>query len=752
MNGFLRLILVTCLALGVARCASNPPTENDSESASVEGASDQDFSEFDQPSDSNSNANSESSNSGNSDQALEDELNQAEGKQAESAPPANTDNAQEAPAGGDEFAQFEDQPKAEEQPVAEQPMAEQPPASEQAPIAEQLPMVDSAPMAEQAPIVETAPPIDPPAPEVAQPISPEASAPVAAEVPQQKLVKIKNIKYKANDSGGTVVIEANGPMTFQTRTNAETGQFIIEIPGVSLPKKLKRPFNTKDIKGGIGSIDAYQNKGSTTARIVVQLRQGATEPVVQAEGNSLLVVESSQAPAPVAAEVPAEAPKEESKILSSQSLEEFLIGNAEFYGKKISVETSEMDVREVFKLISEESGINLVLSDEVKGTVSVKLRQVPWDQALVVIMRAKKLGYTRAGNVLRIAPLADIRAEEDDTIKLANSRKAQAPLRVRVVPVSYAKIDDLVGQVRPFLSERGKVVGDNRTSSIVISDLDENIDRVLKLITSVDVPPPQVLIEGKVVEASDRFQRQVGVNWSASGRPSVTGSNGTRDVKTTSSLSIAPGVGASVLGINFQMGTLDVLGDLSATLGLAESQNLVKVLSSPRIMTLHNEQAEINQTTEIPLLQENTTSTGTTRTVTFKPVKLKLSVTPQITNDAAVIMAVDVNRDFLGSIEEPKTGARSVNSRSAKTKVMVKNGQTAVIGGIYQSDSTQGETKVPWIGDIPLLGWLFKSKSWDNNKNELLIFLTPRIVGQADAQAIPAEIPSETPAATGGDL
>lgn len=741
MKGFLRLMLVITLSSGLVRCASLPPEEGGSEAADSSGSTDQDFAEFDNPEGSTESA-------GNSEDAIEQELNQADGapqETADAAPaePGNTDQAQETPNGGDEFAQFDDQ-------QAPPPAAEEPPA-----------VADTPP-----PVIEPAPPedmnasVDPggpapdvvPAPVVEAPVeTPAQTEQAAAPADPGQLVNIKNITYKANDNGGTVVVEADGPMTFQTRTNADTGQFIIEIPGAKLPRKLKRPFNTKDMKGGIGSIDTYQNNGSSTARIVVQLRQGASEPVVQSEGNSLLIVEGGQAAAaPVAdaGDIPVEesgGSEETSKIMSSQSLEEFMAGNTQFYGKKISLETSEMDVRDVFKLIGEESGVNLVLSDEVKGTVSLKLRQVPWDQALVVIMKAKKLGYTRAGNVLRIAPLADIKAEEDETIRLTAAKRGQSPLKVRMIPISYAKVDDLAGQVRQFVSERGKVVGDARTSSLVISDIDENMDRMLKLIASIDVPPPQVLIEGKVVEASDQFQRQVGVNWAATGRPSNLGyaSNG-RKIRNTTSIGVSPGVGLSAMSLSFQLGTLDVLGDLTATLGLFEKQNLVKVLSAPRIMTLHNEPAEINQTTEIPLIQENVTATGTTRSVTFKPVKLRLSVIPQITNDAAVIMAVDVNRDFLGGVENQQTGARAVNSRAAKTKVMVKNGQTAVIGGIFQSDTQNSETKVPWVGDIPILGWLFKNKSADNIKNELLIFLTPRIVGQADSQGISSEV--------GGDL
>ncbi|GIL18051.1 MAG: hypothetical protein BroJett040_18020 [Oligoflexia bacterium] len=603
----------------------------------------------------------------------------------------------------------------------------EPPREEPAPIAQEEPP----PVVEEPP-----PPVVEEAPGVAQDVPAESSqaahaADAGATTPSEGLVNLKNIQYKANDSGGTIIVDADGPMTYSTRMN-EQNQYIIEIPNSLMPKKLMRPLVTKDFDGYIGSIDAYQKKGSNISRIVVQLKQGAVEPVVQSEGNSLLVVanEINQPVTPV-----------NSKLLSYDSLDEFLAGNMTFYGRKISIETDDMELRDVFKMISEEGGVNLVIADEVRGRMSLKLRQVPWDQALVMIMKAKKLSYTRTGNVLRIAPVADLRAEEDDAIKIANAKKNMAPLKVKMIPVSYAKVDELEKQVKPFLSERGKLIADLRTSSLVVSDIDENIEQAEKLVRSIDVPPQQVLIEGKIVEAKDEFERQIGVQWQTTGRSTrISGvSSSAGQVRGSTSMSVTPGsISGSTMGINFQMGTLDILGDLSATLTLKESEGLVKVLSSPRVVTIHNEPAEISQTTELPLITSTTSATGAVSpTVTFKPVRLKLNVTPQITNDGSVIMGVDVNREFAGQVVSPETQARPINSRAAKTKVIVHNGQTAVIGGIYQNDSQEGETRVPWLGNLPVVGWLFKTKTKSFQKNELLIFLTPRILGQLDSQAIP---------------
>lgn len=747
MNGFLRLVLVLGIVFLTTRCSTLGQGDDSPATESSE------FSDFDSGSTSNTTAGGPATTGEDS---VEQELNQSEG-----APPsqAATEKSQDQKNNSldDEFAQFEKQDadqKSKEQPQQVATQIEPPPPEDKIP----------------PPIVEDVPP------PVVEPISP-----IADEVPRSSKAQITNIRYKANDNGGTLVIDGNQPLQYQTRLNSETNQFVVEVENAVLPEKLKRPLNTKDMSGGIGGIDAYQNKGSTTARIVVQLRAGVPEPIIQPEGNSLLVVQTGKTPSEntqqasspdiavpnnesskskdvavldktsstnesgvsgSSTEMAASAEKVEGGILSSASLSEYLTGNTQFYGKPMSLEVSEMDIREVFKLIAEESGVNMILSEEVKGTITLKLKDVPWDQIFVILMKTKKLGYTRSGSIIRVTSMKEIKEEEQEALSMLAARKQQANLKVKVIPISYADIKKISDDVSKFLSDRGKVVGDQRTSSIIVTDHDENIDRAERLIKALDVPPPQVLIEGKIVEATDQFQRQIGVNWSGTGQEMKLGDSNSK-LKGKTSFDIAPTTSsptAAAAQLNFSLGTLDVLGDIEATLSLFEYQSQVKVLSSPRIVTLHNEKAEINQTISIPLLKESTSNGTSNRSVDFKDVSLKLAVTPQITNDASVILDVQVSRSFLGATADQATQAKPVNTRSATTKVMVRNAQTAVIGGVYQSDQTMGETKVPWIGDIPLLGWLFKNRSTDNNKNELLIFLTPRILGQADSQVVPTEL------------
>lgn len=731
MKGFIRLMVLGLIVGFLSGCATSQ-TEEDSlttESYSDGGAAPT-TSEKDDFSDMNNSAEEASTSSTETtepakrddDLALEDEVNQASGSDQQFAQDdvdkeAKKEMQPQAPA--EQTA--EQNPQQQEELLVESPVAQEPPP----------PVVDEPLAAEPPAVVEVAP-----------------STPEVTEKP----VEITGLKYKANDAGGTVVIESSAPVTYTTRSNPDLKQYVIEISNSVLPKKLKRTLNTRDIKGAVGAIDAYQSAGSQVARIVIQMRDGFAEPTVQQEGNSLLVVAAGVPDGSVAeAAGPAQISEggdegslaqgetemnvelNSNKILASQSLQEYLSGNTKFYGRKISIETSNIDVRDALKFITDESGVNMVITDEVKGNVSLKLRQVPWDQALVMIMKARRLGYSRQGNILRIVPLDELKKEEDDATKLAQAKRDIEPLKVRAFAISYAKVEDLDKKIKEFLSARGKVISDARTNTVVVTDIEEGLARVSKLIQGLDSAPPQVLIEGKIVEASDSFSRSVGVNWGFTGADKVIGGGTQGPINMTPNLTIG-GNNRTAGGLDFgvQVGVLDLLGDLNASLNLFEQEEKVKVLSSPRIVTLSNETANITQSNELPVKQVTQTNGATTTSYTFKKLDLKLEVTPQITSEGTVIMKVGVSRDVQGAAVSTTDEQFSVNKREANTKVIVKNGQTAVIGGIYRADTTEGVTGVPWLKDIPVLGYLFKANSTRRQRSELLIFLTPRILAQAE--------------------
>jgi type IV pilus assembly protein PilQ len=558
----------------------------------------------------------------------------------------------------------------------------------------------------------------------------QAPAPEATGGP----VTITGIDYKANENGGTVVIQTDAPAQYTTEENAQTNQFVVDIQNATLPKKFSRPYNTKEFSGPIGLINAYKKPGTSDVRVIIQLKKASAVSIVQ-QGNSLVLVPGgSSVPktdepkvADNAQATTAEEDTEETNdgsaqaeenvkgsLLQSKTLDEFLTGENRFYGKKISLEIVNGELREVFNFIAEESGANMILSDDVTGKISVKLRQIPWDQALVVIMQTKQLGYIRQGNILRIAPLTAIRAETDAAKQLLEAQKQLEPIKVKILPISYSKAKDLEVQVQGFLSTRGTVKADERTNSLVVRDIAENLVKVDKLIQKLDTQTPQVYIEGKIVESSVANAKNIGVQWDA-GQSSAT---------------IGYDIGSSIVQ------RTGVLG-LTAKLQLLESDEKIKILSSPRIVTLNNQTANIEQATQFPTYTITTDPTThlQTKQVSYQTVHLNLKVTPQITAEGGVILNTEILREFAGAPDSiaPETGARSLNSRSAKSTVLVHNGQTAVLGGIYSTDNTASNAGIPILREIPIIGWLFGHDQLTYNKNELLIFLTPRVINKDKA-------------------
>ncbi|MEQ1723276.1 MAG: type IV pilus secretin PilQ [Pseudobdellovibrio sp.] len=716
------------------------------------------------------NKTEESAPAANDDLSLENELNSLEGETAEK----NTSEAS-APVA-------ETTPPVEEPPVPA-PVAENTPPTEVA----QAQDVAQTQEAAQAPPIETpapvdAPPVDAPveAPIAETPapveVAPEQAAPEQA-APEQaaKPATIENVTYQGNSNGGTISISADQPLRYTTRQNSTTNQFIIEVENSSIPNKLKRSLNTKDMASSIGSVDIYQKAGSSISRFVVQLRSGSSEPMVQLEGNTLLIIGS--------AVVTSEADNAEARvnnasaqdlqnssidgkslaqphqeivdlstdgIMSSDNLEEFLVSNNKFYGKKISIETNKLDVKQAIKFIAEESGVNMILDESVEGNVSLKLKNVPWDQALILLLKTKKLGFKRQGTVLRIGKIEDFQKDEQEAIELKEARKAKEPLIIKRFFIGYANIEDLEKKIKDYLTtidvEKsqttstqgadgknttsgntrtsskvketiGKVLGDKRTNSLIVQDTEENMKRIEQLVIALDTQPQQVLIEGKVVEAKESFSRGLGITWNSIPAAATT--------TNRSRIGINPALdaGLAVLDSNFTWGELDILGSLTARLQLGEREDKVRVLSSPRVAVLSSETATISQTAGLLLQTTNQNGGVTTTTNEVIQVGVNLQVVPTVSNEGTVTLDLNITRSFL-----PQVDARAPDQRAAKTKVIVRSGQTAVIGGIFESETRDANSGVPGFKDLPILGRLFKSDRDSKSKNELVIFVTPTIL------------------------
>ncbi|MCB0392383.1 MAG: type IV pilus secretin PilQ, partial [Bdellovibrionales bacterium] len=525
-----------------------------------------------------------------------------------------------------------------------------------------------------------------------------------------------------------------------------------------------------------------QKPGSSIARVVVQLK-GEKNPIIQKEGNTLLIIPASgDVPVEAVAEVdpneklnvaeglqPNEAlstepksdldmnidyskggtpeayPKyemaEETKnlLLNARTLEEFLLKHRKYYGKPISIQVDNTGIKDVLEMIGEEAGLNLALPNQLGGNISLKLRKVPWDQAFILILKSNGLGYVREGNVIRVDSLQKLGQEIENAQAIIERRNIAEPLQIKIIPVSYLNLTDAESKLKTLSTpERGSVLSDTQTNSLIVTDVEDNILKMEKLLEALDVPPKQVLIEGKVIEAVESFSQGLGVNWTASGASKTineTGGLNGSPLRVTPSLSVSPAAadfgGIATLGL--QVGTLDVLGNLNAKIALLESNNLAKVVSSPRIITLTGEAATFSQTLAVPVIKQKTTTDSTsglisTEEVATQDFTLNFKVTPVITADNSVRLDLNVARTNPTAGSSLSGGQVTTSSSSATTKVLVGNNQTAVIGGIYSGSETSSERKVPVLGDIPILGWLFKSKGKENTKTELVVFVTPRII------------------------
>lgn len=410
-----------------------------------------------------------------------------------------------------------------------------------------------------------------------------------------------------------------------------------------------------------------------------------------------------------------------------------------FTGPPVTLDFQGADLRAVLRTFSEISGLNVVIDPSITGSVDVSLRDVPWDQALDIILKANKLGYSVDGTIVRIAPIAVLAEEEAERRKLTEAQALSGELRVLTRPLSYAKAQDLVPIVtRSALSSRGEVQVDSRTNTLIIRDLADRLQGAADIVTALDRPQPQVEIEARIIQTSRDFARALGVQWGFTGRAeaalgntsplafpnsgSLTGRMGaTQGPGGADSAVNLPVAGAST-ALGLALGSINGALNLDVALTALERQGKGRVLSTPRVSTQNNVEAEITQGVQIPIQ----TVANNTVTVQFKDAALTLRVTPQITASNTVIMRISLENaspDFSRAVN----GIPPIDTQRALTSVLVGDGETTVIGGIFVSREQTNEDKVPYLNRLPLLGWLFRRDSVGDESRELLIFITPRI-------------------------
>ena len=592
--------------------------------------------------------------------------------------------------------------------------------------------------------------------------------------PAAKGPAVVGIDLEDLPQASNVVVATSGAISYSYQIQKKESSITLLFPGASMEKGLLRAIEARKLEipvkrivpslimKGVSVTVAFAPGSSYTVEkrgdaVVVSFPKKAAagpEPTVVAR------MTETKAPAAPQGRPAAVGEKGSGPAEGSQQWG-FAIQGAEsqrrYVGQRISLDFKDADLTNVFRIIAEVSNLNIIASDDVKGRVTLRLVNVPWDQALDLVLQSKSLGVRQEGNVLRIAPLTALRSEEKarlDSQKEVEKLKATLEAEIETIPVSYSKASDLQAKIKDLLSEGGKVQIDDRTNMIVIRDLRKNLEDVKALVARLDTATPQVLIEARIVEVDTSFSRELGVQWGGSwntGGATKVGISGIQDSTgaiiagqpvtnsgTSPFSSTAPppnfavnlpatvGLGAGG-GISFGILRDNLRLDLS--LSALEASGKGRVISSPKVVTIDNKEAAIEQGTQIPYSTVSASGTNTQ----FVDATLSLKVTPNITPDGSVVMKLEAKNDSQGDVGV--TGQPAINKKKATTEVLIRDGETAVIGGILQISRKENQAAVPWLSKIPILGLLFRKDVSSSTNRELLIFVTPKILKQEPAQA-----------------
>ncbi|MES1926352.1 type IV pilus secretin PilQ [Salinisphaera sp. T31B1] len=552
------------------------------------------------------------------------------------------------------------------------------------------------------------------------------SVPTRSSLPASGGPSVRDIDFRRGEKGaGRVEISLAGNIG-PVDVTEQDGQVVAQLPGVALPASLRKRLDVLDFATPVKSIDALAREGGT--RIVVTPVAGADyEQIAYQTGDQFFI---------------------ELQPLTQAEKAQRDRDNPRYTGEKISLSFQNVDVRAVLQIIADVADVNMVVSDSVTGNMALRLEDVAWDQALDIIMNAKGLGMRRENNVITIAPLAEIAAREQAELVAQQATTNLAPLRSEIIQINYARAADIasllrsgssasalagpVGQpgVRPvnddlsLLSARGQVTVDERTNSLLINETAEKLEEIRRVINRLDIPVRQVLIESRIVVANREFSRNLGVTQGVTDNAafeSPSGGNYLANSGYTVNLPVANPAGTistSIIGDTF---------NLDLALSALESENRGEIISAPRVITANAKEAKIEQGVEIPYLEAASSGAAT---VEFKEAVLGLTVTPQITPDSRVIMDLFVTQDTQGDTINVQGGGSvpSINTRSLTTQVLVDDGETVVLGGIYEQENRDISDRVPILSEIPLLGVLFRGTQRQRDKRELLIFVTPKIL------------------------
>lgn len=567
----------------------------------------------------------------------------------------------------------------------------------------------------------------------------DTSAATLVRAPQEDAIRsLRNIDFRRGEKGEARVLITLGAAGIPVEVDQIGGRIIARFKNAELPAALARRLDVVDFGTPARFVDARQAGRDVEVSIVPT--EGADFEQLAYQSDQLYTLELQ--------------PLTEERLAARRAAE------PRFTGERISLSFQSIDVRALLQIIAEVAGTNLVVSDSVTGEIALRLQNVPWDQALDIVLRSKGLAARKEGNVIVVAPLEEVAARERAELEAEAEKVQLAPLRSELIQVNYAKALDLAALLSmgetSLLSERGRVTVDDRTNTLIVLDTREKLAEVRNLVQRLDVPVRQVLIESRIVIASDDFRRDIGARF---GVTTVAG-RGNNGLVTTSGTNTGgtdpivndfvtppqgfpvnlPGSSLNRYNVNlpanpasgipgsvaFAILGSDFLIDLE--LSALQTEGRGEVISTPRVITANGKQASIEQGREIPF--QTTAGGNQNATVQFKKAVLSLTVTPQITPDNRILMDLDVTNDTVGQ-NVPVAGggsAPSIDTRKVTTQVLVRTGDTIVLGGIFEQSTRNDASKVPLLGDIPVLGALFRSRSRESTKRELLIFVTPKML------------------------
>jgi type IV pilus assembly protein PilQ len=559
---------------------------------------------------------------------------------------------------------------------------------------------------------------------------------------------LRDVDFRRGKNGEARIIVDLSDNTTGIDIRQQGKVLIVDFIKTTLPRNLERRLDVGDFATPVVSVDTFSQGGN--ARMVIEPKGLWEHSAYQTDNRFIVEIKPIQ--------------EDPNKLTQGT--------RAGYKGEKLSLNFQNVEVRAVLQVIADFTGLNIITSDTVTGSLTLRLKDIPWDQALDIIMQTKGLDMRKNGNVVLIAPREELAVKEKQQLEAQQQISDLEPLQTEMFQLNYQKADAvqklLSDKDGKFLSKRGNAVVDARTNILFVQDTAIRLEEVRRLIRQIDIIVRQVVIESRIVIADDKFSRQLGVRFgmqtgftlnkryaggfggSLSTQPVVTcsGTTCTRETRTQTPFELASGIASAGYSdspqLNVNLPVPNPAGQVALTLINLGSGNLInlelsalegdsrgKVVSSPRVVTADNQKASIEQGTEIPYVTPGTGNSPAT--VQFKKAVLRLDVTPQITPDNRIIMTVEIRKDSVGQFVPVAGGGfvPSIDTKNVITQIAVNNGDTAVIGGIYEETVNNDVTKLPFLGDLPVLGYLFKTTNKNIEKSELLIFLTPRVVKES---------------------